>query len=80
MLNAELSEAEDRVAALVPTGMPNAEIARALYVAEDTVKTHLRRIFRKTGARDRAHLVAWMAYSGRLSRGTPRRRASDAPS
>lgn len=36
----------------------NAEIGRELFVSEDTVKTHARRLFRKLGARDRAHAVA----------------------
>ena len=35
-----------------------AEIGRELFVSEDTVKTHARRLFRKLGARDRAHAVA----------------------
>ena len=37
---------------------PFAEIGRDLFVSEDTVKTHARRLFRKLGARDRAHAVA----------------------
>ena len=36
----------------------NAEIGRELYLSEDTVKTHARRLFRKLGASDRAHAVA----------------------
>ena len=39
-------------------GKSNAEIGRDLFVSEDTVKTHARRMFRKLGARDRAHAVA----------------------
>jgi DNA-binding NarL/FixJ family response regulator len=39
-------------------GLPNKEIGKGLYIAEDTVKTHARRLFRKLGARDRAHAVA----------------------
>ena len=39
-------------------GKSNAEIGRELFVSEDTVKTHARRLFRKLGARDRAHAVA----------------------
>ena len=36
----------------------NAEIGRELYLSEDTVKTHARRLFRKVGAADRAQAVA----------------------
>jgi DNA-binding NarL/FixJ family response regulator len=39
-------------------GRSNAEIGRELYVSEDTVKTHARRLFRKLGAADRAQAVA----------------------
>ena len=39
-------------------GRSNAEIGRELFVSEDTVKTHARRLFRKLCARDRAHAVA----------------------
>jgi len=39
-------------------GKSNAEIGRDLYLSEDTVKTHARRLFRKLGVRDRAHAVA----------------------
>lgn len=39
-------------------GCSNLEIAKQLFVSEDTVKTHARRLFRKLGANDRAHAVA----------------------
>jgi DNA-binding CsgD family transcriptional regulator len=39
-------------------GQSNAEIGRGLFLSEDTVKTHARRLFRKLGAADRAHAVA----------------------
>jgi DNA-binding NarL/FixJ family response regulator len=39
-------------------GMGNKEIGRELYVTEDTVKTHLRRLFKRADANGRAHLVA----------------------
>jgi DNA-binding NarL/FixJ family response regulator len=39
-------------------GMSNAEIGRELYLSEDTVKTHARRLFRKLGVGDRAQAVA----------------------
>lgn len=39
-------------------GRTNLEIGAGLYISEDTVKTHARRMFKKLGARDRAHAVA----------------------
>ena len=34
-------------------GKSNGQIGRELYLSEDTVKTHARRLFRKLGVRDR---------------------------
>ncbi|BCJ60258.1 helix-turn-helix transcriptional regulator [Micromonospora endophytica] len=53
-----LTERELQVLLGMAEGKSNAEIGRELYVSEDTVKTHARRLFRKLGARDRAHAVA----------------------
>jgi signal transduction histidine kinase len=43
-------------------GKSNREIARALFVSEATVKTHVNRIFAKTGSRDRGQAVHY-AYT-----------------
>ena len=53
-----LSERELQVLSGMARGRSNAEIGRELYLSEDTVKTHARRLFRKLGAADRAHAVA----------------------
>jgi DNA-binding NarL/FixJ family response regulator len=55
---ASLTERELEVLAGMCEGMSNAEIGRTLFLSEDTVKTHARRLFRKLGAADRAHAVA----------------------
>ncbi len=55
---AELSRREMDVLLGMTEGLSNSEIAAALVLAEDTVKTHARRLFRKLGAGDRADAVA----------------------
>jgi DNA-binding NarL/FixJ family response regulator len=55
---AALSERELQVLNGMSDGKSNAEIGRDLFLSEDTVKTHARRLFRKLGVRDRAHAVA----------------------
>ena len=47
---------------LIAAGASNREIARALFVSEATVKTHVNRIFAKTGSRDRAAAMRY-AYA-----------------
>jgi DNA-binding NarL/FixJ family response regulator len=49
-----LSERESETMVLLAQGLRNAEIARALYISEDTVKTHLKRAYRKLGVSNRA--------------------------
>jgi DNA-binding NarL/FixJ family response regulator len=54
----QLTERELQVLRGMSQGMSNAEIGRELYLSEDTVKTHARRLFRKLGVGDRAQAVA----------------------
>jgi DNA-binding NarL/FixJ family response regulator len=63
----DLTERELQVLRGMAEGKSNAEIGRDLYVSEDTVKTHARRLFRKLGARDRAHAVASAFRAGLVS-------------
>ena len=53
-----VTERELQILRGMTDGHSNLEIARELFVSEDTVKTHARRLFRKLGANDRAHAVA----------------------
>jgi DNA-binding NarL/FixJ family response regulator len=54
---ASLTERELQVLRGMSGGRSNGEIGRELYLSEDTIKTHARRLFGKLGARDRAHAV-----------------------
>jgi DNA-binding NarL/FixJ family response regulator len=60
--NGDLTPREAEVLRLIAAGASNREIARALYVSEATVKTHVNRIFAKTGSRDRVQAMRY-AYS-----------------
>ncbi|WP_030383227.1 MULTISPECIES: response regulator [unclassified Streptomyces] len=53
-----LSSREREVLALVAKGTSNREIARALFISEATVKTHLTHLYAKLGVKDRAAAVA----------------------
>ena len=54
-----LSPREEDVVRCVALGLRNAEIAKELAISEETVKTHLNRIFRKLGVRDRMELALY---------------------
>ena len=58
----ELTPREAEVLKLIAAGQSNREIARTLFVSEATVKTHVNRIFAKTGSRDRAQATRY-AYT-----------------
>jgi LuxR family transcriptional regulator, maltose regulon positive regulatory protein len=53
----ELSPTELRVLRYLPTNLTRPAIARELYVSVNTVNTHIRSIYSKLGARDRASAV-----------------------
>ncbi|MFE4368976.1 response regulator transcription factor [Streptomyces sp. NPDC056835] len=52
-----LSEREREVLTLIGTGRNNAEIAARLWVSSNTVRSHVQRLMRKLGLRNRLHLV-----------------------
>ncbi len=62
----ELTAREHEVLLLVGRGRSNTEIAGELFLSEATVKTHVTRILRKLGLRDRAQAVVLVYEAGLL--------------
>lgn len=62
-----LSPRELQVLEGMAAGKSNAEIGRSLWLSEDTVKVHAKKLFVKTGVHDRAAAVAWAFRSGVLA-------------
>ena len=60
----QLTPREVEVLALIAAGLSNGEIADRLVLSGATVKTHVNRIFSKTGARDRAQAVRYAYRHG----------------
>ena len=64
---AMLTEREREVLLLIARGLSNQELAEQLFIADNTVKTHVKRIFTKLGARDRAQAIVIAYESGLMS-------------
>lgn len=54
-----LSERESEVLAMITQGYSNAEIASALFLSINSIKTHIRKLYAKIGARDRSQALLW---------------------
>jgi DNA-binding NarL/FixJ family response regulator len=57
-----LTQREAEILSLIAQGLTNREIAERLFLSNHTIKTHINRIFAKTGSRDR---VAAIGYAQR---------------
>jgi DNA-binding NarL/FixJ family response regulator len=63
---ADLTHREVEILLLVAEGLANAELARKLYVTEQTVKFHLSNIYRKLGVSNRTEASRWAQVKGLL--------------
>jgi DNA-binding CsgD family transcriptional regulator len=69
----ELTPREEEILSLLAEGFSNAQIARRLVLSVGTVKTHVHRVFTKTGVHGRlAAAVLYRQRSGASARGTGR--------
>lgn len=62
-----LTDREHQVLFLASFGRKNGEIGRAMFVSEDTVKTHFRHLMKKLRARDRTHATRIALEMGLLT-------------
>lgn len=65
----KLTNREREVLRGIAAGQSNIEIGRDLGLTEYTVKTYVRNLLRKIGARNRAHVVALAGEAGLLGAG-----------
>jgi DNA-binding NarL/FixJ family response regulator len=57
-----LTRREAEILSMMARGMANPDIASELYLSAHTVKSHINRIFAKTGSSDRAAAVRYAQH------------------
>ncbi len=57
--NSPLTERECEILNELRCGATNLDIARALFISENTVRTHLYNVFRKLSVKNRTQAVSW---------------------
>jgi DNA-binding NarL/FixJ family response regulator len=63
-LPAALTRREAEILTMIARGMTNAEIAQVLVISNHTIKTHINRIFAKTGSANRTEASRFAAANG----------------
>lgn len=61
-----LTEREAEILALLVAGCSNAEVGQTLYISVNSVKTHLKALYRKVGVHRRTQAVSWGMQHGFL--------------
>jgi DNA-binding NarL/FixJ family response regulator len=64
--SSDLTDREVQVLTLVSHGKTNKQIGAVLYLSPATIHSHLKKVFRKLDANDRAHAVAQAFRAGML--------------
>ncbi len=64
-----LTDREQEVLIHLGRGLSNSEMSEQLFIAESTVKTHIKRVLSKIEARDRVHAVVLAYESGLMDAG-----------
>jgi DNA-binding NarL/FixJ family response regulator len=59
---ASLSGRERQITVLIVNGLKNKEIARRMFITEQTVKNHIHHVFEKLGVGDRLELALYAVY------------------
>ena len=67
-----LTQRESEVLVMMARGYTNAEIASALFIGTETVKTHVRRVLTKLGLRNRAQAGTYVERSSSFGPGNGR--------
>jgi DNA-binding NarL/FixJ family response regulator len=60
----ELTEREVEVISLVARGLTNADIAAALFLSPNSIKTYIRTAYRKMNVTSRSQAVLWAFHRG----------------
>lgn len=66
-MNYLMSARQTQILALVAEGMTNGQIGKELNLSVTTVSSHLRRLYARIGANDRAHAVLLALRAGVLT-------------
>jgi DNA-binding NarL/FixJ family response regulator len=74
----KLTRRELELLQLVSEGYTNAQMARMLFVTEQTIKFHLTNVYRKLGVGNRTEAGRWAQLHGLLDRDVPRREVQPA--